>query len=306
MTLTGSPDARPQPFVSVIVPVFDDPARLEVCLRALENQTYPKSLYQVIVVDNGSPESVECVVSRFGQARAGFEGRAGSYAARNRGLALAAGEVVAFTDADCIPSPDWIEKGVATLLGAPDCGLVAGRVDLFFADPRRPTAVELYESVAYLQQRKHVETHGFGATANLFTRRSVFERAGLFDDGMKSGGDVEWSQRVSSCGYALVYADDARVAHPARRSLGQLYRRKVRTAGGVRDLKRRKGYSRKRRAWGLLAGLAPPLRAAAEVLSDRRLKGAKEKLKVIAVLLFAHYAQAWETLRLALGGRPRR
>ena len=51
------------PFVSVIIPVYNDPERLKTCLQALEEQTYPKSAYEVIVVDNGSDESIEPLVA---------------------------------------------------------------------------------------------------------------------------------------------------------------------------------------------------------------------------------------------------
>ncbi|HAA30818.1 MAG TPA: glycosyl transferase family 2, partial [Cyanobacteria bacterium UBA8553] len=75
------------PFVSVIVPVFNDAKRLKICLDALEHQTYPKHLYEVIVVDNGSDknEDIEGVVAQFGQAIASYESIPGSYAARNKG-----------------------------------------------------------------------------------------------------------------------------------------------------------------------------------------------------------------------------
>jgi len=112
----ASPDKRKEkmsktstPFVSVIIPVYNDPERLKTCLQALEEQTYPQSSYEVIVVDNGSDESIEPIVTEFNQAKAGYEPHPGSYAARNKGLSLARGEVIAFTDADCIPALDWIE-----------------------------------------------------------------------------------------------------------------------------------------------------------------------------------------------------
>src|ERR1044071_6513252 len=103
------------PFVSVIVPVWNDSARLDRCLRALEEQTYPGDLYEVVVVDNGSDEPLGPVIERHGRASLVRETKPGSYAARNTGLAHARGEVVAFTDADCLPAPDWIEQGVARL-----------------------------------------------------------------------------------------------------------------------------------------------------------------------------------------------
>jgi glycosyltransferase involved in cell wall biosynthesis len=295
------------PFVSVIVPVFNDSERLKICLRALEDQRYPKHLYEVIVVDNGSEDSVVTVVAEFGQARASYEGRPGSYAARNRGLALARGEVLAFTDADCIPAADWIEKGVANLLHEPHCGLVAGRVNVFPQDPSRPTAVELYESRTALLQKEYVEVGGFGATANVFTRKVVFERVGLFDRDLKSGGDIEWSRRVSSYGYRLVYADDVCVAHPARRSFEQLYRKVTRVIGGVHDLRcRNVKDSHSRIGKGFLVDSLPPVRASLRVLRDPGIPSIYSKVKLISVMFFVQYAQVWETVRLQLGAGPKR
>ncbi len=190
MNLERSENSKP--FVSVVVPVYNDGARFATCLAALEEQTYPRELFEVVVVDNGSEQTVACVVERFQQARFCVEPHPGSYSARNHGLALSRSEIIAFTDSDCVPAPDWIERGVEILNGAKDCGLVAGRIEGFFDDPRRPTAVELYESVTAHAQKTFVEVGRFGATANLFTRRKVFERVGAFDANIKSGGDVEW------------------------------------------------------------------------------------------------------------------
>ena len=86
------------PLISVVVPVFNDEARLAGCLDALAMQTWPASHREVIVVDNGS---VPPVALRAGAARVIVERRPGSYAARNAGVAAAAGEILAFTDADC-------------------------------------------------------------------------------------------------------------------------------------------------------------------------------------------------------------
>ena len=87
-------------FVSVIIPVFNDAERLKICLTALEKQTYPQDYYEVIVVDNGSDENLENVVKQFTQAKLAYYPELGSYAARNHGIALAKGEILAFTDAD--------------------------------------------------------------------------------------------------------------------------------------------------------------------------------------------------------------
>nr|MBA2449198.1 glycosyltransferase family 2 protein [Chloroflexota bacterium] len=143
---------RSTPFVSVVIPVFNDPDRLRTCLQALEHQTYPKDRYEVIVVDNGSAQTVGPLVDEFRQARSTYEKVPGTAAARNRGIALASGEVLAFTDADCIPAHDWLAKGVPRLLGTPDCGLLAGHIEVFFRDPEHPTAAEAYDALTAFPQ----------------------------------------------------------------------------------------------------------------------------------------------------------
>src|SRR5262245_61336705 len=118
-----------KPFVSVIIPVWNDSHRLKACLQALELQTYPRTLYEVIVVDNASDEPADRVASEFSKARTITEPTQGSYAARNKGISVAKGEILAFTDSDCVPALDWLEKGVSNMTRVPRCGLLAGRVE---------------------------------------------------------------------------------------------------------------------------------------------------------------------------------
>lgn len=192
----------------------------------------PRELYEILIVDNGSDDGTADVVRSYPVKLLVENGKRNSYAARNRGIANAIGEVIAFTDADCIPRNDWIESGVTNLNRVPRCGLVGGRIVFFFKNSGKPNAVEIYDSILGLRQKEHIENGKYGATANVFTFKKVFKHAGLFDDTLKSGGDNKWGRRVHSFGYELVYADDIVVAHPARHSLGQLYRRLSRLVGG--------------------------------------------------------------------------
>ena len=239
------------PFVSVVIPVFNDAERLRLCLSALAQQTYARSRFEIIVIDNGSDDlvPVKDLVAVYDNATLAVESLPGSYAARNRGLELAKGEAIAFTDADCIPDPDWLERGVARLRQDSNCGQVVGRINLFFADPQRPTAVE-------------------------------------------------------------VYADDVQVGHPARRSLGELYRRTVRLAGGYYDvqLKQAKSLGQRQRVFvqTLLQNLVPPVFFVVNAFGDGRLKSLDQKLKVSSVMVMVRYVSAWETLRLKFGGASSR
>lgn len=228
---------KSHPFVTVIIPVFNDADRLARCLESLENQTWPQDRFEVMVVDNGSEHDPADLADRFPRVRWEHEARPGSYAARNRGVEAARGEILAFTDSDTVPARDWIAGGVATLMENTDAGLVGGRIDLFFRNSDRLTPAEVFERQNAFRQENKIREHRFAVTANLFTRKEIMDRVGPFDAGLKSGGDVEWGNRVHRAGYPLVYAPAARVWHPARRTFRELYRKTVRVAGGLRDWK---------------------------------------------------------------------
>ncbi len=319
------------PFVSVIVPVFNDAKRLRLCLEALESQTYPKTLFEVIVVDNASDEAVDIkgVVAQFGQAIAAYESTPGSYAARNQGISLAKGEVIAFTDADCIPAADWLEKGVQHLLNTPNCGLVAGNIEVFPKDIHRPTAVELFEMATAFPQEQHLRNLKYGATANLLTSRSTIEAVGMFNQNLKSGGDLDWGRRVYDRGYQQVYAEDVRIAHPARCSLHQMHQKVVRLAGGHYDLLNRNLYHFFDKDSLLFAifnqkllpdpiqrsliflvilcqDLIPPVMYVMSACQSPKLKSVQEKIKVALVIVFIRYASAWAKIRLRVGESPAR
>jgi glycosyltransferase involved in cell wall biosynthesis len=299
-------------FVSVIIPVFNDCDRLKICLEKLANQTYPNHLYEIIVVDNASNngEEIEKVISQCSQAIATYESFPSSFAARNQGISLAKGEIIAFTDADCIPTIDWIEKGVKNLLSMPNCGLVAGKVDVFFKDSHRVTPVELYESITAFPQQELIEKYNYAATANVFTFKSVIDRVGNFDPYLKSSGDIEWGQRIAKFGYQQVYADDVCVAHPARYSFTQLIKRTIRLAGGVQDLHDKQSSSPLDRNLlylkELVKNLVPPVNFWLKILLGSNLQNPSQKLQVCWVMFIVRYTSAWEMLRLKFGGSSTR
>nr|WP_297425127.1 glycosyltransferase [uncultured Actinotalea sp.] len=233
-TRTADPEGRPT--VTVVVPVYDDVDRLRLCLRALARQDYPAHLLDVVVVDNASPSDQSPALPT-GDARFRLlhEARRGSYAARNTGVAAARGDVLAFTDADCVPRPDWISRAVDRWGGAADRA-VGGDIRLVFRDGRGPVSgPELYEVQHDFLQRTYVERWHFAATANLVVPRPLFERVGAFDSALQSGGDLDWGRRLAGAGGHLVFAADAVVEHPSRPTWGELGRKTVRVANGLAD-----------------------------------------------------------------------
>lgn len=290
------------PYVSVVIPVYNHGARLESCLESLERQIYPHDWYEVIVVNNGREGEIEGVVERFGRTRLGHEARPSQFAARNRGIEMASGEVIAFIDADCIAQQDWMKQGVASLATA---DIVAGRIDIFSRDQDRRTAIELYDMLTNLDQRTYVRAGRFGATANLFVKKAVFDAVGVFDPVTRSGGDVEWGQRAVAAGFALKYADETRVDHPAREGWRELSAMVTRRIGGVHDL-RDKACSFLGIDRGILGGMIPPVRYSLVLGRDPRLRTVGERARVMVVAFAVRYLEEAERIRLRLGGRSRR
>ncbi|MBN1262114.1 MAG: glycosyltransferase [Anaerolineae bacterium] len=282
----------PGPKVSVIVPVGGADPRLRMCLTALEAQTYPQDLYEVIVVENGSESSLATVVAAFSQARWIHEPRRGSYTARNAGLDRATGTVIAFTDADCIPCANWLEAGVNHLTARPDCGLAGGRIQVFPQDAQAPTACEFYEMVFAFPQQHFIEHGHFAVTANAFTFRCVFEELGGFCDDFKSGGDAEWGQRVFGAGYQVCYAGNACVRHPARRTWRALRKKSRRIVKGTVDCCT-VAESEVRALWRHLRyRLPPPLFKSLRLLKHPAPAGLGARLQAIFVLCFLRYYEA--------------
>lgn len=199
--------------VSVVIPVRDCAPGVQRTLDALARQTLGPEAFETIVVDDGSRDGTAAVVERTGARLVRLDRSRGSYHARNRGLAVAGGAVVAFTDADCRPAADWLERGLAALDGL-GADLVGGRIDTPLGP--RPTLAQCVDVARGLDQERCVLEWGFAATANLLVRRCVLDAVGVFNAELRSGGDDELSRRAVAAGFRLRYAADVVVEHEPR------------------------------------------------------------------------------------------
>ncbi len=202
---------------SVIVPVFNAERTVDCCIDALLAQDYPKSKLEILVVDNHSTDrSAERIRRRTG-IRFLSEPRRSPYIARNRGLAEACGEVLAFTDAGCAPHPEWLST-LARVFEAGEVGVVLGRL---VSASRSPTlkAFDAYESAkdAYVLTSRQPDLY-YGRAGNMAVRKRIFETLGPFNE-RKRGGDTVFIRRVVDrfSTNAVTYCRDAVVE---RRDIG--------------------------------------------------------------------------------------
>jgi glycosyltransferase involved in cell wall biosynthesis len=263
------PDTDP-PTVTVVVPVRDGPDELARCVEGLLDQDYPPDRVAVVVVDNGSAVPVASRLPAHDRLTVLREDRPGSYVARNTGVAAAQGEVVAFTDADCLPTPGWLRELVAALAAEPRADLVGGAVELVFPAGRPVGGLEWYEYLMGFPQERYLRENGFAVTANMGTWRAVLDRVGPFDAALLSGGDADWGRRVRTAGGRQRYAAAAVVRHPARVTWADQVTKHRRTTQGVIDKVLRRPGAR-RRLLRLLVGQFPiGLRRAVTLWRDPR------------------------------------
>lgn len=215
---------------SVVVPMRNAGEGALELLRLLHDQTVPDGDYEVLVVDDDSRDDTAEIVERSGMARSlRMPSWGGAWAARNMALREAQGAAIAFTDADCRPEPDWLERGLEDL-DRLDADLVAGHIEVPLGE--RPGVVELVDFSRFLDQERSLAEAGFGATANLFVKREVVDSVGFFSDDSIEGGDLELCVAATRAGFKLVYSPRAVVHHEPRTKGLSMARRAFRDGYG--------------------------------------------------------------------------
>ncbi|WP_157698018.1 glycosyltransferase [Halomonas sp. N3-2A] len=278
------------PRISVIVPTYYDWSRLKKCVVALENQSIAQDNFEVIIVNNASDDSPPAdfyLPNNFTMIK---EAKPGSYAARNAALKISRGEIVAFTDSDCIPDPYWLETAINRL----DKGAerVAGKVELFFKSEKL-TLVEIYEKAFGFDQERYAQRGG-AVTANMVTWSKNFEIVGYFNDNLMSGGDNEWGVRASEKGIPVEYAQEVIVNHPARSNVKDILKKRRRVMGG--QLNKMKKNSKRSFIIILAKGYFPPIKAL-KLFLEKELTFSERFLAYLLCYYFKSYSA---TYRLAL------
>lgn len=199
---------------SVVVPTFNRPDLLDRCLHALVEQEIAPCTYEIVIVDDAASDATCLQVETWAAVArkrgtciryVATCGAGGPATARNAGWWAARGDIIAFTDDDCIPQPGWLAAGLSACIG--DIAAVDGRVVMPL--PSRPTDYE--KNAAGLEQAEFV-------TASCFYRRSVLERTGGFDEQFRLAWreDSDLFFRVLDLGLPVGQAPDAVVLHPIR------------------------------------------------------------------------------------------
>ena len=212
------------PMISVIIPVRDGEDTLSACLAGLEAQTLPLIFFEVIVVDDGSRDRSAQIAEQAGVTLLQQAPR-GPAAARNLGAQSARGEILVFTDADCQPAPDFLER-IVTAFQDED---VAGAKGSYRTGQRGLVPRFMQQEYQHKYDRMAQETSvDFIDTYAAAYRREIFLTNRGFDVHFPTAcvEDQELSFRLARKGYKLVFMPQASVFHRHDRSLGEYCRRK--------------------------------------------------------------------------------
>lgn len=204
------------PTVTVIVPVYNAEHTIEECIGSILNLDYPKEKLELIFVNNASTDRSGKILKQYEkEIKILYESKRGPATARNKGLLNASGEVIAFTDSDCVVDKGWL-KNIVKPLENEEVGIVGGKILA-----KRPcNKIEKYGEFIH----NHLDSINsyqppYVITMNWASRLSVLKEMNFFNEDFIRGEDVDLSYRIYMAGYKLVYSEDAIVYHKNEDSL---------------------------------------------------------------------------------------
>ncbi|MBI5094227.1 MAG: glycosyltransferase [Candidatus Hydrogenedentes bacterium] len=193
--------------VAVVIPAFNAKTTLDRCLDACLRQTRPAD--EIVVVDDGSTDETPRIAEAHG-VHCIVQQRQGPAAARNAGTRAARADIVVFTDSDCVPEPEWLERLLDGF--APGVAGVGGGYGIENSGSWLARAV--HEEIRTRHAALGLEVDYLGSF-NVAYRKEVFEAAGGFDETFTaaSGEDNDLAYRIQDAGGTLRYVRNARVGH---------------------------------------------------------------------------------------------
>ncbi len=194
--------------ISIVIPAFNAEKTLPACLEACLSQTHPET--EIIVVDDGSSDRTAALAGEYPEIKLFRQSNAGPAAARNHGAKMARGDIVAFTDSDCVPRRDWLEK---LLAGFDDN--VAGVGGSYDIQNPQCLLARLVQAEIEARHAQMTESADFLGSFNVAYRRCAFESVNGFDESFRqaSGEDNDLAYRLHDAGWRLYFCPTAVVGH---------------------------------------------------------------------------------------------
>ncbi len=217
-----------EPFFSIIVPTYNRPRQLHWCLRALSSLDYPRDCFEIIVVDDDSSVPLGPIVALFKDrldVTLVRQWHGGPAAARNTGAMRAKGEFLAFTDDDCAPASDWLQRLAACFIQMSDQALGGKTINALRGNRYSVASQRVVDYLCRWYNADH-ERARFSTSNNFAISAKAFHAIGGFDTTFThaAGEDREFCDRWLHHGYRLVHAPEVLVYHFHSLTLGTFLR----------------------------------------------------------------------------------
>lgn len=208
--------------ISIIIPAYNCEKTIARTLEAVLNAASvfrnapslrtDQRFAEIIVVDDGSTDKTKDEINKFPTVKYYFQKNAGPAAARNCGAMEARGEILFFTDSDCLPHSDWIEMIVPHFY-KPNVAVVAGSYGIANSQNRLSRCI--HREIVYRHMMLMPDFPTYFGSFNFAIQKSIFDKVGGFDTSYRdpSGEDNDLSYKISSEGYKIYFAKDALVDH---------------------------------------------------------------------------------------------
>ena len=215
-----------QPFFSIVVPTYNRPERLASCLNAIALLDYPQDCFEVIVVDDGSKTPLDDVVAPLKDkinVTLLRQKNAGPAAARNKGAEAAKGKFIAFTDDDCQPTPDWLNKFVGGFQRNPEA-MIGGKTINALDNNLFSTASQKLIDYLYDYYNPAKGKDAFFASNNIAMPTANFKALNGFDVSfpLAAAEDRDFCDRWN-LKYPMLYVPEAKVDHYHKLSLATFW-----------------------------------------------------------------------------------
>ena len=231
---------RNYPSVSIVIPVYNAQDTFEKCLQSLKNMDYPSHKYEIIIVDNGSADATVKIAHNY-TSTVLIEPGLNVGCLRNKGANVANGEIIAFTDSDCIACQNWLKSAVNILTENVSAnkagdnvsvGIVTGRIGI----PDDATWVVKTWALNRGKKRED-KVVAWASSMNMVIYKDYFFKLKGFSDNLVTYEDVDLSERMINAGYVIMYSENVKITHLGEaKDLVQLYKKEYWRGSGALTL----------------------------------------------------------------------
>ncbi len=252
----------PVPFVSIIIPAKNEERLIEQCLNALNALEYPRNSYEIIVADGQSTDNTVKIAEKLG-ARVVANPSGTVSPGRNIAFKQARGDIIAFTDADCVADVNWLKNSIKyfddeTIAGVGGPNLTPENETLFGKAVGFVFGQAIFAAGSvHARNLKEIKKVRSIPGCNAIYKREALEKVMPVDEGLLTCDDTEMNQRIIDNGYSLLYTPDVFVWHYRRPTHVRLWKQMYRYAIGRLQVGKRD--KRMINVFHILVGITPPM-----------------------------------------------